>query len=154
MSSTKSLIYHFFTDDDFLRFSKKIKEAEKNTSGEIRICIKEKRNFLDKRKELNELAAKEFYKLNMHNTRDKTGILLYLLLSERKFYILADEGINSKVESDTWNKIRDEIQEKFVEGKFSEGILHCIERVGKILSEHFPIKPDDKNELSNKIELI
>lgn len=153
MSKTKSLIYHFFTDDDFLRFSKKIKEAEKNTSGEIRVCIKEFRNFFERKKEISKLAEKEFYRLNMHNTRDKTGILIYLLLGERKFYILADEGINSKVEQNTWDKLRDDIQSKFVEGKFSEGIIFCIEQVGKILSKHFPIKPDDTNELSNKIVL-
>ncbi|MEJ5352330.1 MAG: TPM domain-containing protein [Melioribacteraceae bacterium] len=151
MSTKKSLIYNFFTDDDFLRFSKKIKEAEKNTSGEIRVCIKEYRNLFERKKELRQLAEKEFYKLNMHNTRDKTGILIYLLLGERKFYILADEGINSKVEENTWDKLRDEIQSKFVDGKFSEGIIHCIEQVGKILIKHFPIKPDDTNELSNKI---
>ncbi len=147
----KSLIYNFFTDDDFLRFSHKIKEAEKNTSGEIRICIKEFRKFYEKKKDLRALAEKEFYRLNMHNTRDKTGILLYLLLGERKFYILADEGINSKVESGIWEKLRDEIQLKFMEGKFSEGIIYCIEKVGEILSQHFPIKKDDSNELSNKV---
>lgn len=147
----KSIIYNFFSDDDFLRFSKKIKEVEKLTSGEIRVCIKEFRNLFEKKKEISQLAKKEFYKLNMHNTRDKTGVLLYLLLGERKFYILADEGINSKVEQNTWDKLRDEIQIKFREGKFSDGIIYCIERVGEILKKHFPIKPDDTNELSNKI---
>ncbi|MCX7798147.1 MAG: TPM domain-containing protein [Melioribacter sp.] len=147
----KSIIYNFFTDDDFLRFSKKIKEAEKLTSGEIRVCIKEFRNIFEKRKDIRQLAEKEFYKLNMQNTKDKTGVLLYLLLSERKFYILADEGINSKVEENTWYKLRDEIQTKFKEGKFSDGIIYCIEKVGEILKNNFPIKPNDTNELSNKI---
>lgn len=150
---SKSIIYNFFTDDDFLRFSRKIKEVEKYTSGEIRICIKEFRKFHERKKDLRSLAEKEFYKLNMHNTRDKTGILLYLLLGERKFYILADEGINSKVGQNTWDKLRDEIQLIFMEGKFSEGILHCIEKAGEILSKYFPVKPDDINELSNKVVL-
>jgi uncharacterized membrane protein len=145
------LIYQIFSDDDFLRFSKKIKDAEKKTSGEIRISFREKRTFFNRKKEIRKLAEDEFYKLNMHNTRDKTGILLFLLLSERKFYILADQGINSKVDQMTWDSIRDEIQKEFKNGNFSFGILHGIERVGKILSEHFPIKPDDSNELSNKI---
>lgn len=147
----KKLIYNFFSDDDFLRFSKKIKEAENSTSGEIRVCIKEFRTFLERNKDLRQLAEKEFYKLNMHNTRDKTGILLYLLLGERKFYILADEGINSKVGQGTWEKLRDEIQFEFINGNFADGILHCIEQVGNILKQHFPIKPDDTNELSNEV---
>lgn len=145
------LIYNFFSDDDFLRISNKIKEMEKNTSGEIRVAVKEKKSFFNRKKQINALAEKEFYKLNMHNTRDKTGILLYLLLNDRQFYILADKGINEKVEEGTWQKVRDEIQLQFHNGKFSEGLIWGIERVGKILSEHFPVKTDDTNELSNKI---
>lgn len=145
------LIYHFFSDDDFLRISNKIREMEKNTSGEIRVAIKEKKSFLKRKKPIGHLAEKEFYKLNMHNTRDKTGILLYLLLSERQFYILADKGIHEKVGDVTWDKVRDEIQQKFQNGKFTEGLIWGMERVGKILAEHFPIKSDDSNELSNKI---
>ncbi|NVN97636.1 TPM domain-containing protein, partial [Candidatus Nomurabacteria bacterium] len=119
----------------------------------IRVCIKEKKTFSDRKKNIRELAEKEFYKLNMHTTRDKTGILLYLLLNERQFYILADQGIHKKVGDDTWHKVKEEIQEHFKSGKFSEGILWGIERVGNILSQHFPIKEDDSNELSNKVVL-
>lgn len=145
------LIYEFFTDDDFLRISNKIKEAEKNTSGEIRVSIKEKSSLLERKKEIRSLAEKEFYKLNMHSTRDNTGILLYLLLAERKFYILADKGINEKVDQSIWDDVRNQIQKEFREGHFANGILLGIDRVSKILSEHFPVKTDDTNELSNKI---
>jgi uncharacterized membrane protein len=147
------LIYNFFSDDDFLRISNQIKKSEQSTSGEIRISIKEKRSLLEFKKDIRELAEKEFKKLGMTGTRDKTGILLFLLLGERKFYILADEGINSKVPQDTWDKVRDEIQNNFREGKFAGGIVTGIERVGNILSEHFPIRKDDTNELSNKVIL-
>ncbi len=145
------LIYNFFSDDDFLRISNQIKEMEKNTSGEIRVTVKEKKSFFNRKKQIRALAEKEFYKLNMHNTRDKTGILLFLLLNERQFYILADKGIHEKVGEGTWQNVRDEIQLYFHDGKFSEGLIWGIERVGKILSEHFSVKTDDTNELSNKI---
>jgi uncharacterized membrane protein len=145
------LIYQFFNDDDFLRISGQIKKAEKSTSGEIRISLKEKRVFSDKNKSIRQLAEKEFFKLNMHETRDKTGILLFLLLHERQFYILADQGINEKVTQETWDSVRDEIQSKFQTGNFCDGMLAGIEKVGKILSEHFPVKTDDTNELSNKV---
>ncbi len=145
------LIYEFFSDDDFLRISNKIKETEKNTSGEIRISIKEKSSWLDRKKDIRALAEREFYKLNMHSTRDNTGILLFLLLAQRKFYILADKGINEKVDQSVWNNIRDEMQSEFKEGHFTKGILSGIENVGNVLSKHFPIKSDDTNELSNRI---
>lgn len=149
----KRLIYNFFSDDDFLRISNQIKKSEQNTSGEIRISIKENRSFWDFKKDIRKLAEREFKKLGMTNTKEKTGILLFLLLSERKFYILADEGINNKVSQNTWDIVRDEIQNEFREGKFANGIIKGIERVGNILSEHFPISKDDTNELSNKVIL-
>lgn len=149
----ESLVYNFFNDDEFLRISNKIKEAEKITSGEIRVCIKEKISFRDRKKSLRELAEIEFDKLGMHATLDKTGILLYLLLNKKQFYILGDSGIHEKVGDETWQKVRDEMQHKFKDGKFAEGIIWGIERVGKILAKHFPIKAGDTNELSNKVVL-
>ncbi|MGA8263538.1 MAG: TPM domain-containing protein [Ignavibacteriaceae bacterium] len=145
------LIYHFVNDDELLRISSKIKEMEKTTAGEICVSIKEKRSLLEKRKSLREMAEKEFFKLGVANTRDKTGILIFLLLEDRKFYILADSGINVKVTQETWDKIKNEIQQKFSNGEFCKGLIFGVEEVGKILSTHFPIKADDTNELSNRI---
>ena len=145
------LIYQFVNDDELLRISNKIKEMEKTTAGEICVSIKEKRSLLEKRKSLRNLAEKEFFKLGVANTRDKTGILIFLLLEDRKFYILADSGINAKVTQETWDKIKDEIQKKFARGEFCKGLIFGVEEVGKILSTHFPIKADDTNELSNRI---
>jgi uncharacterized membrane protein len=147
------LLYHFFSDDDFLDISNKIKEMEKITAGEIRVAVKEEIPFAKKKKSIKDLAAEEFYNLGMANTRDKTGILIYVLLSQRKFYILADSGINEKVEQKTWDTIRDEMTEEFKHGNYLEGIINTLEKVGNILGEHFPIKSDDTNELSNKVVL-
>ncbi len=147
------LVYHFFDDDDFLRISNKISEDELITSGEIRVSIREDKTFAERNSDLRSLAEKEFYRLNMHQTRDKTGILLFFLLGEREFYILADEGINEKVSGDVWANISKEIQDNFKNGYFSMGIIKGIESVSKLLSEYFPIKPDDKNELTNRVVL-
>ena len=149
----KQLIYNFVNDDELLRISNKIKEMEKTTAGEICVSIKEKRSLLEKRKSVRQLAEKEFFKLGVANTRDKTGILIFLLLADRSFYILADSGINEKVSLGTWDKIKDEIQKNFSHGEFCKGIIYGLEEVGKILSKHFPIKPDDTNELSNRVNL-
>ncbi len=144
----KQILYKYFSDDDFLRVSAKVKEMEKITAGEIRVSIKTEKPF---KAGLKENAEKEFYKLGMEQTRDKTGILIYIVLSERQFYIMADTGIDKKVSDDTWDQVRDAMQKKFRDGLYSEGIVDAVEKVGKILSEHFPIKPDDTNELSNKV---
>jgi len=147
------LIYRFLNDDELLRISNRIKTAEQMTAGEICVSIKEHRTFLQKKKTVRDLAEEEFFKLGIDKTRDKTGIIIFFLLEAREFYILADEGINNKVPEKTWDNIKDEMQLHFMEGKFSEGIIRGVERVGDILSEHFPIKPDDTNEISNRVIL-
>ncbi|MCB9207052.1 MAG: TPM domain-containing protein [Ignavibacteriales bacterium] len=148
-----NLVYHFFDDDEFLRISNKIAETELITSGEIRVSIKEHKSFSERNSNIKALAEKEFYRLNMHQTRDKTGILLFFLLGERQFYILADIGINEKVNQEVWENVSDKIQQNFKNGYFSQGIILGIEEVGNILEVHFPIKSDDKNELTNKVVL-
>ncbi|MCF8413122.1 MAG: TPM domain-containing protein [Melioribacteraceae bacterium] len=149
----EKVIYNFFDDDDFLRISNKIREMEKITSGEIRVAIKEDRPPLSSKKDIRELSIEEFNKLNMNETRDKTGILIYVILKSRMFYILADSGINKKVDQAVWDEVRNQIQDKFRVGYYAEGIIDGVQRVGEILSNHFPIKADDTNELSNKVVL-
>ena len=146
-------IYNFIDDDDLLRISDKIKDLEKNTSGEICVSIKEEPSFRDRKKDLKILAEEEFFKRSVNNTRDKTGILIFIVLKQRKFYILADSGINEKVAPDTWDFIKDNMQDMFTRGKFAGGIIKTIEAVGEILNAHFPIKPDDTNEVSNKVNI-
>ncbi len=145
------ILYTYFSDDDFLKISNSIKEAEKTTAGEIRVSIKGKRPLTQITLDIKEVTEREFKKLKMGNTRDKTGILLLLILEERAFYILADSGIHAKVGQKVWDEIRDEILKDFLKGKFTDGIVKGVNLMGKVLTEHFPIKPDDTNELSNEV---
>jgi len=147
----KHLIYHFLSDDDLLRISHRIKSIEKTTAGEICVNIKEHLSFFMKQKTIRELAETEFTKLGLHNTRDKTAVQIFILIPKRQFYILADSGINNKVPEKTWDVIKNEMQKMFIDGDFNDGILFGIDRIGKILAEHFPIKPDDKNEISDRV---
>ncbi len=147
------LIYNYLDDDELLRISNKIKEVEKTTAGEVCISIKEHTSLFDSRKSISILAKKEFFKRGINKTRDKTGILIFILLSKKQFYILADEGINNKVSKDTWEEIKNQMQNFFTAGNFCKGIILGIEKIGNILSLHFPIKPDDTNELSNSIAI-
>ena len=147
----KKLIYNYVNDDDLLRITNKIKEYEKLTAGEICVSIRERKSFLQWRKTVDELAKREFARLGIGKTRDKTGVLIYILLEERQFYILADSAINNKVNENTWHKIKDGMQEFFIKGMFAKGILHGVEETGKILAEHFPVKPDDTNEIPDDV---
>ncbi|KUO59657.1 hypothetical protein APF79_05800 [bacterium BRH_c32] len=148
---TKKLIYNYFSDDDFLVISSKITEVEKSTAGEVRVAIKEKRNFRDRKTPIRELAIKEFRKLGMDNTIDGTGFLILIILEEKQFYILAGKGINEKVEQSVWDKVRDEMQSSFKNEFYLDGILTTLSKAGELLSSYFPIKEGDTNELSNKV---
>ncbi len=150
---TEKLIYHFINDDDFLHISNKIKEFETLTAGEICVSIKEKRKYSQLKKSIKEIAEEEFFRLGINNTRDKTGILIFLMLTDRQFHILADKGINEKVSDSTWDELKNQIQKFFLAGKFANGLIWGVEEVGKILALHFPIKPDDTNEISNRVML-
>lgn len=141
----------YFTKGELQSLSTLIAEQEKNTSGEIRVVIRQRRQWKERKVPLYDLALKEFYRLGMQNTRDKTGVLMLLLLSERKFQILADEGINNKIEKGKWDEIAKLITDYFTKKDYYNGIAEAIRAVGNELSKHFPRKSDDTNELSNEI---
>ena len=87
----------------------------------------------------------------MGQTKDRTGILILLLMSERKFQIIADEGIHAKVADGTWDRVAASMTSHFNEGNFSKGICDAVEAVGAELKTFFPRSPNDRNELPNDI---
>ncbi len=136
----------FFTKEEQQKIVAAIKEAELNTSGEIRVHIEN-----HCKEEALERAAEVFYDLKMDRTAARNGILFYLAVKDRKFAIIGDEGINKEVEHDFWNDIKDEMISNFKENKFAEGLIVGILKCGDKLKEYFPYQNDDVNELSDEI---
>ena len=123
-----------------------IRDAEKNTSGEIRVHL-DKVCPVDPYKR----AIKVFENLKMHKTAQRNGVLFYLSTEDRKLAIIGDHGINEKVPADFWNVILSDVIELFKQGKLAEGLAHGIAKAGQQLSAFFPYQKDDDNELSNDI---
>ena len=136
----------FFSKEEQQKIVAAIKEAELNTSGEIRVHIENRC-----KGEALERAAEIFYELNMNHTAARNGILFYLAVKDRKFAIIGDEGINRNVEHDFWNDIKDEMTAKFKNGQFAEGLTNGILKCGEKLKKYFPYQDDDVNELSDEI---
>ncbi|MBS3806259.1 MAG: TPM domain-containing protein [Bacteroidales bacterium] len=136
----------FFTEQQKKQITDAIKDAELNTSGEIRLHVEKKCkiNVLDR-------AAYIFSKLKMHKTEKRNGVLFYLAVEDRKFAILGDAGINAVTSEDFWDEIRDVVQEHFKENRFADGLAKGIRMAGEALKDHFPYQSDDVNELSNEI---
>ena len=95
------------------------------------------------------LAA--FTGYGLHHTKAHTGILILASLFEHRVVILADQGINQKVEPGTWNQVVELITAGLQSGNACEAFCKAIERCGEILAQHFPRSPDDRDELSNKL---
>ncbi|MCK9424995.1 MAG: TPM domain-containing protein [Ignavibacteriaceae bacterium] len=149
----KKFLHGFLSDEELQQIALKIKEKEATTAGEIVVSVKEKKPFFHRGKSVFEHAVSEFKKRGIKKTRDHTGILIFILLKEREFYILADSSINDKVADNTWELIKDKMEAKFHEKKFCEGIISAVDEVGTILSEHFPRKTDDTNELPDEVNI-
>jgi uncharacterized membrane protein len=147
----KKFPYNFLSLDDIGKIKNKISEVEKSSSGEIVLSIKNKRNFFERNKTLLELSQKEFKKARISSTAESTGVLIFIIFSERQFYILPDVSISKVVEKDFWQRLADEMSEKFKANNYVNGIIECIEKIGEVLKSHFPPKPNDKNELSDEI---
>ena len=89
----------------------------------------------------------------MTKTSARTGVLLFLLLEERQFYIFGDEGIHARVGQKAWEQVAEELSRHFSEKKFRDGLIHGVRSAGKLLAEHFPRLKDDKNELSDQVSV-
>jgi uncharacterized membrane protein len=149
----KNLVKTLFTKENLAVIASAIGEAEKTTAGEIRVSIRQKRQWREKKLSIEEMARHEFHNLGMTKTKDQTGVLIFLLMDERKFFVLADKGIHTKVEELTWTRIAEEMSSHFTKKNFLEGVLYGIQAVSKVLSQFFPRKTNDKNELPNDVHV-
>ena len=136
----------FFTREQQSRILQSVKEAEKDTSGEIRVHIETRciEDVLDR-------AAWVFKKLNMHKTKERNGVLFYLAVQDRKFAVIGDAGINSKVPDGFWDCVKELLRKNFSAGRFTEGLSEGIILAGRQLKTHFPHRKDDVNELTDEI---
>jgi uncharacterized membrane protein len=139
---------NFFTQDQKLAITKAITQSELQTSGEIRLHI-------DSNCEVNVLdsATVIFRKLKMHKTELRNGVLFYLAVTDKKFAILGDKGINEKVPENFWDNIKELMLDYFKKQQFTEGLCKGIEMAGEKLKTHFPLQSNDTNEITNEISI-
>jgi len=135
-----------FTKEQQKMIVEAIKQAEHNTSGEIRVHIEKKCKI-----DVLDRAANVFAMLKMHKTELRNGVLFYLSVEDRKFAILGDVGINIKVPEDFWDSVKNTVLEQFKQDNQTEGLIKGILMAGEKLKVHFPYQKDDVNELSDEI---
>lgn len=124
-----------------------IREAESKMCGEIRVFVSRK-----ERHDPVAAAQRRFEKLGMTKTRERNGVLIYVVPRLRKFAIIGDVAIHQKCGDGFWKDVAHEMTEHFRKGEFTNAIVHGIKRAGGLMAQHFPRRDGDTNQLPDEIE--
>ncbi|MBP7408997.1 MAG: TPM domain-containing protein [Flavobacteriales bacterium] len=138
----------FLSETDRQRVSAAIRAAEMRTSGEIRVHLEDhiEDDVLDH-------AAFVFEELDMHKTKDRNGVLIYVSVSDRKVAVIGDKGINERVPENFWNDVLAVLRAHFAAGSRADGICEAVAMVGEKLLAFHPHQRDDRDELSNDVSI-
>lgn len=138
---------HFLEKLEHARITEAIGEAEKKTSGEIRVYIK--------RGEIDDpvaAARAQFEKLKMTGTRERNAVLIFVAPRSQKFAVLGDEGIHQRCGDAFWEQLVQAMQQHFKAENFTDALIDAIRQTGDLLAAHFPRRDDDRNELPDTVE--
>ncbi len=141
-----SKIEDFLTAEEEQEIIEAIRQAEKNTSGEIRVHIEQ-----SSKKDIFDRAMEVFHFLKMDNTKQENGVLIYVAVEDRTFVIFGDKGINDVVDDNFWDSTKDIMVSHFKRGHFKKGLVEGILKAGEQLEQYFPWDKNDRNELPDSI---
>lgn len=147
-------MFSLFRKPEFLSASERehvinaIKEAERQTSGEVRVYIESRCRFVDPL----DRAAELFWSLKMDQTEQRNGVLIYVAVKDHQMAVLGDEGIHKKVGDAFWNEEVKKMREHFKQQHYMDALVLVIRDIGVALHQHFPFYQEkDKNELPDDI---
>ena len=138
----------FFSQEENQRIVHAIQEAERQTSGELRIFVEGRCKYVDPL----DRAAEIFSKLKMEETALRNGVLFYIAVKDKQLAIFADSGIHSAAGNTYWKEVVTQTLSVFSKESITEGITTTIAKIGEALKTYFPYdKNVDKNELPDEI---
>ena len=151
--SDKQWINNYFSEDELKEIQQAADALERQTVGEIVLSFRNKKSLLEKLYSNHELAMKDFERLEVYKTKERTGVMIFLIFEEHYFDIIADEGIYAKIPDETWNKMEEKLKDEFRNKNYSGGVLALIAEMGEVLSREFPTRAgaDNDDELQNEI---
>ncbi|MGF7215819.1 putative membrane protein [Spirosoma lacussanchae] len=137
-----------FSPAEQQRIVEAIQQAEKATSGEIRVHVEPHCAGSDPVAR----AVEVFAQLGMHQTKAQNGVLFYLAHADRKFAVIGDKGINAVVPAGFWEETKDLLRNHFAVGDYVGGLRQGIAQAGRQLHQYFPYDGEtDTNELADDI---
>ena len=137
--------------DSMRRIEAAIAKSEKSHLGEICFVVEENLHVFDIiiKKSAKKRAIEVFSQFHVWDTEHNNGVLIYLLLADHDFEILADRGIHYYVGNEGWEEISRAMEAYFKQGDFEVGVLHGIAEIAEHLNTHFPADIENINELAN-----
>ena len=147
--ANRSRVRKAFPRGALKRIEAAVAASEKQHGGQVRFAVE---GALDGRALFRQQSARAraldvFAQLRVWDTAHNNGVLIYLLLADRKVEIVADRGIHAHVGHDGWAAICKVMRNAFRDGHFEEGVIAGIDAVTQRLAAHFPHRPDSLNEL-------
>ena len=103
---------------------------------------------------VNQRARRHFLEAGLTNTKERTGILIFVSELERRVELLADEGIAQKIDQEQWNSIVDTILSGLSNNTFEHSLIEAVNQCGELLTEHFPADSSNPNELDNALVIL
>lgn len=133
---------------DHDRIAEAIRRAEAGTTGEMRVHITPTRAVQVQRE-----AEATFERLGMTATKQRNAVLLYIAPRSRQFAVVGDAGIQERCGDRLWGPVAAAVEWEFRSGRFTEGIVEAVRRVGAALAEHFPLEQGvgNPNELPDTV---
>jgi uncharacterized membrane protein len=139
---------NFFTAEEQQLIIDAIHNAERMTSGEVRVFVESKCSYMD----AIDRAAELFFQLEMQKTDDHNAVLVYVAMKDRQLAVFGDEGIHNKVGNEYWSAEVKKMISNFNRENYAAGIAEVVKDIGTALTKNFPFNNDtDKNELPDDI---
>lgn len=123
------------------RIQARVAQSERRHSGEIRVCVEAglPLSYLRRDATARERAVTLFGKLRVWDTENNNGVLIYLLMAERRIEVVADRGLNQRVDDAQWRELLAGMAAAFKAGQFEPGLMQAIDVVDRLLARHFPL---------------
>ena len=139
---------NFFTAEEQQLIIEAIQNAERLTSGEVRVFVESKCSYMD----AIDRAAELFFQLEMQKTDDRNAVLVYVAMKDRQLAVFGDEGIHKRVGNEYWSTEVKKMISNFNRENYAAGIAEVVKDIGTALTKNFPFNNNtDKNELPDDI---
>ena len=135
------------------RIEERVRQSEGRHAGEICVCVEASLplSYLWRDASSRDRAITQFGKLRVWDTAGNNGVLIYLLLAERKVEIVADRGLNAHVSAAQWQAVLEAMRSEFQAGRFEAGLLKAVDQVDVLLRAHCPL-PEGQTAVNELVD--